>query len=458
MTVYATSKWTASASRTDETSGGNAEMQLKPFIISCGAVVLSVFFAANNAQSVFESAYPVIRAGEDLIFVNGLDGIYEQTVAGDNPSGDADASKFVQITALSFKRYRIVIGNERSRDGLSVIGNSFYMRLLDMPARTVGKSGRLQGYVGCVTNDDKADWSGTATCRYWFLTKNRHGLAWSLLDLDGQANWENVVEAVAKVGWEIGREGSDTMLKGGLKVYQLNTSDLLLLFEDEEFGKALKPGKTLHLLTRLDSERMARASAHRHRGQAHMSGKNYRAAIKEFAAAVETYPAMPLLHLSKGSAFYENGQNPEALAEFEEAIRLDYRYQRAHMLKGLTLERMGKPNQALYALSEAQQFGPYDGEADYLYWLTAGRHRSGNPTSDRSLFFHARMACNSAAKQNQKYKDCLEKWNELTPNIPADESKPGTSQSEELYANFVANIIEMGLMLDPALLDEDPEN
>lgn len=68
----------------------------------------------------------------------------------------------------------------------------------------------------------------------------------------------------------------------------------------------------------------------------------------------------------EGNALRGQGRYEEAIASYEQALRLDPNYANAHMYKGLTLRKLGNVEGALSAYDEALRSDPTSADAREL--------------------------------------------------------------------------------------------
>jgi adenylate cyclase len=83
---------------------------------------------------------------------------------------------------------------------------------------------------------------------------------------------------------------------------------------------------------------------------------------------------LPLGHHARGLVNRARGQHREALAAFEEAVRLDPYFARAHAQKGNELALLGRPRDALPSVDEAIRISPNDPALGIFYWVKGRAH------------------------------------------------------------------------------------
>ncbi len=102
--------------------------------------------------------------------------------------------------------------------------------------------------------------------------------------------------------------------------------------------------------------------------------KNYEEAIAAFDQAIRLDPNDNFAFNIKGLALYELGRNEEAIAAFDQAIRLDPNNSAAYNNKGASLDELGRGEEAIAAYDQAIWIDPnisvvYNNEGDALYEL-----------------------------------------------------------------------------------------
>lgn len=107
-------------------------------------------------------------------------------------------------------------------------------------------------------------------------------------------------------------------------------------------GKPTDPGQS----TIWDQMMEAQALRDLHEGYALMERHEYDGAVRSFAKAVVSNPTDPMGHLMLGSAYYWQGEVPQAEAEFREGLRLDPNNAQGHLLMGIVHAWRGEPEKA----------------------------------------------------------------------------------------------------------------
>jgi tetratricopeptide (TPR) repeat protein len=77
------------------------------------------------------------------------------------------------------------------------------------------------------------------------------------------------------------------------------------------------------------------ASAHRNRGLAYVKRGDYAGAVADFDEAIRLNPQFSFAYNSRGYAYAMKGDFDRAIADYNEAIRLDPRYGLALLNRGL---------------------------------------------------------------------------------------------------------------------------
>jgi len=85
--------------------------------------------------------------------------------------------------------------------------------------------------------------------------------------------------------------------------------------------------------------------------------KRYEEALAAYEQAIRLDPKYVLAYNGKGNALKDLKRFEEALAAYEQAIRLDSKYALAYNNKGLTLDKLGKSQEAKLAYDKARQLG-----------------------------------------------------------------------------------------------------
>ncbi len=90
-------------------------------------------------------------------------------------------------------------------------------------------------------------------------------------------------------------------------------------------------------------------------------------AMAQFEQTIRLKPDDAEAHINLGNALMQTGKPREAIAQYEEALHLNPNFSAAHKELGFALERTGDQTEAAWHYQEALRFKPDDAEAhNYL--------------------------------------------------------------------------------------------
>jgi len=89
----------------------------------------------------------------------------------------------------------------------------------------------------------------------------------------------------------------------------------------------------------------------------------YDLAIFQLEKAVSLAPEVAGIHFNLGGAYYGRGRVADAEREFHLALELDPDHARSHWFRGLCLERLGRPDEALEEFKWVREHSPGTREA-----------------------------------------------------------------------------------------------
>ncbi len=96
------------------------------------------------------------------------------------------------------------------------------------------------------------------------------------------------------------------------------------------------------------------------RAEENLRNQRYDSAVYYFTKIINQYPLKKEGYFNRGLAYYHAAKYPEAIADFEECLRLDNSFQDAQYMKAVTLEKKGDLEKAV---AEFEKLGTYK-EAD----------------------------------------------------------------------------------------------
>ncbi len=100
-------------------------------------------------------------------------------------------------------------------------------------------------------------------------------------------------------------------------------------------------------------------------------------------------PNHPRPHNALGFALLQSGRVPEAIAEFDEAIRLDPSYAGAWANRGVARLKQGDAQSAVEQMEKALALSPYEFDAELYYYLGSALFETGKHESARERFGQA---------------------------------------------------------------------
>lgn len=119
-----------------------------------------------------------------------------------------------------------------------------------------------------------------------------------------------------------------------------------------------------------DSQNLA--SAFNNRGSAYKDRGDYDRAIADFNQAIRLDPKDATAFSNRGMAYGRKGQYDRAIEDFDQAIRLDSKFAAAFNNRGKAYELKGQHDRAIENYSEAIRFNPkYDGAFKGRCWNRA---------------------------------------------------------------------------------------
>ncbi len=142
---------------------------------------------------------------------------------------------------------------------------------------------------------------------------------------------------------------------------------------DSTVFEAVKPEQGRRQVS-VEERKKKEVNAFLQKGVAFYDQKNYEEAIAAFDQAIRLDPNDNFAFNIKGLALYELGRNEEAIAAFDQAIRLDPNNSAAYNNKGASLDELGRGEEAIAAYDQAIWIDPnisvvYNNEGDALYEL-----------------------------------------------------------------------------------------
>jgi len=110
---------------------------------------------------------------------------------------------------------------------------------------------------------------------------------------------------------------------------------------------------------------------------------------------------------NRGIAFGEKGQYDQAISDFNQAIEINPRYDRAYNNRGIVYRLRGQYNQAISDFNKAIAINPLDAEAyNNLAWLLATAKAQGFRNGKKAVEL-ALNACGLSDWKNAEYLDTL---------------------------------------------------
>jgi Tfp pilus assembly protein PilF len=133
------------------------------------------------------------------------------------------------------------------------------------------------------------------------------------------------------------------------------------------------------------------------RGKAYFDGHDYPRAIADYDEAIRLEPMVSAAFSKRGSAYYAKGDLPHALADFNQAIALDMNNADAIVSRGTLRLEAGDPDRAIVDFNAALHFKPTP--AVYAAYAAAFRNR-GTAFAQKGDQDHAIADFNQAIRLN----------------------------------------------------------
>jgi lipoprotein NlpI len=100
------------------------------------------------------------------------------------------------------------------------------------------------------------------------------------------------------------------------------------------------------------------AANYTYRGNGYRDKNDLDRAIADFNEAIRLDPKLAMAFLGRGLAFSDKGDNDRAIADFNEVIRLDPKFARAFTIRGIVFRDKGDLDRAIADFSEAIRIDP----------------------------------------------------------------------------------------------------
>ena len=157
----------------------------------------------------------------------------------------------------------------------------------------------------------------------------------------------------------VGRSGSVLPAAAGLV---LAASVGAFATDREDCATISNPDQSIAACARViadDVETAAnRAVAYENRGNANYSKKDYDRAIADYNEAIRLDPKYPAVFNDRGLAYSVKGDYDRAIADYSEAIRLDPKYAAFFNNRGLAYSEKGDKDRAIADYNEAIRLDP----------------------------------------------------------------------------------------------------
>jgi len=132
----------------------------------------------------------------------------------------------------------------------------------------------------------------------------------------------------------------------------LNARSNILLTDD------YAPVDNLVAPLQLEKRGLSEAEEHYNAGVKLVSQGKLKEAIAEYDEAIRLEPYLAPAYINRGIAYARLGQHQRAIQDFDEAIRLDPQYAEAYYSRGLAYGELGQFQRAIQDLDEAIDFNP----------------------------------------------------------------------------------------------------
>jgi tetratricopeptide (TPR) repeat protein len=151
--------------------------------------------------------------------------------------------------------------------------------------------------------------------------------------------------------------------KPNVSYHPLDASEGVRKFGTASEAQTFYQGQFADAQQSRDPERIA--AAYNNRAGALSEKGDYNRAIADYDEAIKLDRGLATAYYNRGSAYLEKGDNAHAIADFTEAIRLDPNYGYAYMDRGNAYDDSGDPDRAIADYNVAARLGPNDPDVYY---------------------------------------------------------------------------------------------
>jgi tetratricopeptide (TPR) repeat protein len=185
------------------------------------------------------------------------------------------------------------------------------------------------------------------------------------------------------------------------------------------------------------------ARAFHTRGEAYQAGGDDERAVADFNEAIRLDPNFAPAYARRGVAFGRKGELDRAIADFTEAVRLDPKLHQSYSNRGLAYARKGEYDRAIADLTEAIRLDPKSATAYHNRGVSYSRKGDLdraiadfteairiNPSLAKA-YFNRGLAKRKKADTPGSEAD-IARARELDPNVASAQSNPATPLSDQL--------------------------